>query len=139
MPDRWRNVLLSDHDQIVGAACDGVLAFCHCRVAKSKNTPTHRTFVQETTPKAIPSPTSLTSAELVDANARLFCGSNNASRGLDLHVVFGLSYGLLSCKKKHHCRQCTSCLSTSSSVWVEMCSLLRTEVLYEDLCLGTSA
>ena len=63
-------------------------------VTKSTKTPTHRTIIEETILEANPPLTSRGgNAELLDVTPRLLCGTDDATRGLDLQVIVGLSYG----------------------------------------------
>ena len=65
---------------------------------QSRNTPIHRMVVQETILKANLPPSS--NVEHLDVNPRLFCGTDDATRGSDLQIVFGLSHGFFSAAEK---------------------------------------
>ena len=120
VPVRWSDLLLSDRDgrnDIFGTARDGlfsclVSASGCLLVATSRNIPSLRTIVQETVLKA--------NLKLLNVNPRVFCGTDDSIRSLDLQVVIGLSYVFSggestfgpSFSKKRHCRHCRSCPST---------------------------
>ena len=78
---------------------DRVLAFCQRRVSswwpRVRILPTHRTIVQETIPKANLPRTSRTSKRRAAGRKPCgqCCGTDDALRGVDLQVVFGLSSG----------------------------------------------
>ena len=106
----------------------GSLLFCFCLLlvsgflllAKSRNTPTHRTIVHETIPMANRPPTSRTGcAELVDVYPRRFFGTNDAICGLGLQVVFGRS----AMRNECHCGSLHR-LTGETHLWLVQSSLI---------------
>ena len=123
VPGRWSNLLLSDRDErneIVGRARDGLVNVGFppgCQEYECANSSHHRpgdSTEGESSTNYVEA-----SAELLDVDLRLFCGTGDATRGLDLQVAFWSPVWFLlscgdedfppSCAKKHHRRQYTSC------------------------------
>ena len=84
VPDRRRNVLLSDRDKmklIVGSTRDCFLSFWWCRV------PVCQEWIAQSSERQYRA-----SAELLDV-VRFPCGTDDATRGWDPRIIFGLSCG----------------------------------------------
>ena len=90
-------------------------------VSKTRNTPTHRTFVHETKPKANPPPTSGGSECRAPGCELLpFFETDDAIRGVNLQVVLGLSCGFLFLRRErtfhHQARRSTTVDNVQSVV-----------------------
>ena len=152
MPARCRSFLLSDRDERNGRCSMWwsfglVSMWCFLLVANCRNTSTHRTIVRETRPKAnLPPAQRKGKCRAPGCEPSHIGRTDNAIRGLNLQVVFGLPCGFLFLRRErvfsssnarmHHCRQCTSCPAT---YWDGMYLLLRSGAFEEFCCVNGCA